>query len=167
MHAEQLAVLRIEDQLDESFGLTGGEGAAAGAEGELADADLAELLARFFLGQTHAGDLRVRVSAAGDEAVIDRVVSDAEDALDAVDGLVVRDVGEVGMAVAGHRTFRRPVQCDAIADGPDVFQVGLVVGRDLDALAVHFQADFRIDQARRIGGDAGSDEQDVGFDRSP
>ena len=35
VHAEQLAVLAVEDQLDEAVGLARGQGAAAGAEGNL------------------------------------------------------------------------------------------------------------------------------------
>ena len=46
--AEQLAVLGVEDQLDEAVGLARRQRAAADAEGELADLDLAAVLSRAF-----------------------------------------------------------------------------------------------------------------------
>src|SRR4026207_2279184 len=56
-----------------------------------------------------------------------------EDVLAEVPRLVVRDVREVRVAVAGHRLLLRPMDADAVADGPDGFDVGAVFRIDLDA----------------------------------
>ena len=70
--AEEFAVLGVEDELDEAFGFVGGDGAAAGHEGEAADADLVAGLTRGFFGQADAGDAGLGVGAAGDVGVVDR-----------------------------------------------------------------------------------------------
>jgi hypothetical protein len=126
--AEEGAVFGVEDEFDEAVGLSGGEGAAGGGEGEFADFELAALFAELSFGEADAGDLGVGVGAGGDEAVVDGVVGEAGDAFDAIDGFVVGDVGEVGVAEAGEGGVGGEVDGGAIADGKDVGEVGLEVG---------------------------------------
>src|SRR6185503_11536598 len=121
-------------------------------------------LAGPLLRVAHGGDLRVGVGAAGDETVIDLVVVVAADPLDAEDGLVVGDVGEVGVAVAAHRHVGRPVHVDAVADGPDVLQVGAVLVVGLDSAALDLELGFGDGDAVGVAGDADRDEDDVGVD---
>ena len=64
--AQDLAACGVGDDLDLAVGLAQRLGLAVGAEGELADADLAPALARLRLGLADRGDLRrcCRCSAA-------------------------------------------------------------------------------------------------------
>ena len=60
VHAENLVVLLVEDDLDESFGLARDSRAGEDAELERADLDLVAARLRFLLGQADAADLRDR-----------------------------------------------------------------------------------------------------------
>ena len=143
--AQELAVLGVEDQLDEPLGLVGGQGPAAELERELADADLVAGLARGLLRQPDAGDARVGVGAAGDRRVVHRAVGEPAEPLDAADRLVVRDV-------------RQPGRADHVADRVDprhardipVLRVGLDVV--LEDLHLHVVGEEALDVAQHADG---------------
>jgi hypothetical protein len=162
--AEQLAVFRVEDEFDEAFGFTGGQCAAAGAEGEFTDFDLAVFGSQFLFGSTHGGDLGVRIGAGGDVAIINGMGVQATDALDAIDRFVVGDVGEIGVAIAGHRIALRPIEGDAVADGVNVFEIGAKIGGGFDAVLEDFELAAGGEEFVSVAGDADGDKAGVGFD---
>lgn len=104
------------------------------------------------------------VGAAGDVAVVDVVAAGAADALDDKDRLVMRDVGQVGMAHAFLGMAGGEIEVDAVADGPDVVDAGPEIGRDADAVLDDVELDGRRGEVFRGVGDADGNEDDLGVD---
>ncbi len=117
--AEDLARVRVGDDLQLAVDLAQRLGLAVGAEGELADVDLAPVLARLRLGLAERGDLRVAVGAARDRVVVDRHRLVLGDRLRRQFGLRVGGVGQRELA-------------DDVADRVDARHAGLHVLVDGD-----------------------------------
>ena len=116
--AEDLAVLGVDDELDDAvFVVVDGRPADA-AEFLLADLDVVAGLLGRRLGEADAGDLRVAEGGAGDQVLVDRVGLDAGRVLDRDDALLGGLVGErlgvdevadrVDLRVRGRAGTRRP-----------------------------------------------------------
>ncbi len=106
----------------------------------------------------------MRVGAAGDVLVVDRVVRVAEDPLDTVHRLVVRNVREVRVTIPAHRVLLFKVQADAVTHGPHVLDVRLVRRRDLHAALEQLKLRIRANQAVGVADHPHGDEHHVGVD---
>ena len=79
VHAENLAVVRVANDLDEAFVLADDRGARVGGEGELADLDVVSRFARLGFRQADAADFRMAIGRAGNALGIDRLAGLAGD----------------------------------------------------------------------------------------
>ena len=77
--AENLVVLPIRNNLDESLGLVGHLGPREHAERKAPDADIVAALHGFLFGKTHAADFRIAVGAARHMTVVERARLAASD----------------------------------------------------------------------------------------
>ena len=147
VRANDLTVRFAVDDFDEAFRLTCRQGFAAGLVGEFADLVFEALLLRGALGETNAGNLRMAVGAAWEDADLLGLVL-GKHAFDSLDGLVAGDVGE-------------PRWPDDVAGAVDAFDVGFVAVVGVEPAAV---AELQFDAAGQHGGDADGDEGYVGLD---
>src|SRR5687767_2273114 len=153
VHAENLVVLLVEDDLDEALGLAGHAGPREHAELELAGLHLEAALLRLLLGQADAADLRVAVRAARHLVVVDRTVLLAGDPLGQDDALGRGEMRELWMSGL--------LEGDDVADRRDTLDVRLERAVHLDVPAVHLQTCLFGAQAARHGSATDRHEQDL------
>src|ERR1044072_481485 len=134
--AEDLAVLRVDDELDQAVFVVVDGGAADRPQLQLPDLDLVPGLLRRRLGEADAGDLRVAEGGAGDEVLVDRVGWLSGGVLD-------RDHALLG-GLVGER-----LGVDQVADRVDLRVRGAAVLVDFD-LAVLLQLDARLGEAQAL-----------------
>ncbi len=151
--AEDLAVLGVDDELDQAVFVVVDGRAADPAELLLADLDVVARLLRRRLGQADAGDLRVAEGGAGDQVLVDRVGLGAGRVLDRDDALLGGLVGE-------------RLGVDQVADRVDLRVRGPLVLVDLD-LAVLLELDPGLVEAQAldVGGAAAGDAEVVDLGR--
>ena len=152
--AEDLAVLGVDDELDQAVFVVVDGRAADAAELQLADLDVVPGLLRRRLGEADAGDLRVAEGGAGDEVLVDRVGLGAGGVLDRDDALLGGLVGE-------------RLGVDQVADRVDLRVRGAAVLVDLD-LAVLLQLDPGLLEAEAldVGAAAAGDAEVVDLGRT-
>ena len=78
--------------------------------------------------------------------------------------LVMGDVRQIRMPITGHRRLLRPMDRYAIADRPDVFEIGAILVIDLHAILEQLELRLRRDKSIDRAGNADGDEHDVGLD---
>ena len=151
--AEDLAVLGVDDELDQAVFVVVDGRAADAAELLLADLDVVPGLLRGGLGEPDAGDLRVAEGRAGDQVLVDRVGLGAGGVLDRDDALLGGLVGE-------------RLGVDEVADRVDLRVRGPLVLVDLD-LAVLLQLDPGLVEAEAldVGAAAAGDAEVVDLGR--
>ena len=98
VHAEDLVVFLVEDDLDEAFDFAGNPRARQDAELEAAGLDLVPAGLRFFLRQADAANFGIAVCAARYLVVVDRAELLTRDSLGQRDALRRREVRELRMA---------------------------------------------------------------------
>ena len=154
VHAEDLVVLLLGDDLHEAFDLVGDAGAGQDAELERADLHVVAALARLPLGQADAADLRIAVGAAGHLVVVDGPELLAGDPFGERDALGRRQMRELRVP--------RLVERDDVADRGDAGHAGLEPLVDVHVAALEPQARLLGAEAGRHRAAAGRDEQILG-----
>ncbi len=134
--AEQLAALRIAEQLDESGGFIQPQGFAVGPEGELARLDLVAAFLGLRFGKAEGGHLRMAIGRSRHHLIVQGDRLDPGDVLRADDPLGGGDMSE--HQLGGH-----------VADRPDALDVRSHALVDLDRAAV-VQCDADIFQAESL-----------------
>ena len=144
--AEDLAVLGVDDELDEAVFVVVDGRAADPAELLLADLDVVARLLRRRLGEADAGDLGMAEGGAGDQVLVDRVGRLAGGVLDRDDPLLGGLVGErLGVDQVADRVDLR------VRGPPVLVDLDLAVLLELDPGLVQAQA---LDVGRAAAGDA-------------
>ena len=136
-----------EEDFDEAFAFTDGEGFTAGHEGEFADFEFEAFLLRGAFGQADAGYLRFAVGATGEDVHFAWRFT-GEHAFDRLDGLKAGHVGEPGGS-------------DDVAGGVDAAQGGFVFVVRLDPA---FGVEFDLESFGHEWGHTDGDEGDGGFE---
>ena len=150
MHAENLVVLFLGDDLHETVGLAGHAGARQRAEREIPDAHVMPLRLRLGFRQPDAADFRFGIGAARHVVVVDRLDLVARDALREHDAFHRRDVRELVV---------RPAHRDHIADRRDAGHVRLEQLIDHDVAAIHLDAELLRVETFSDRAAAGRDQQ--------
>src|SRR5579863_9373303 len=153
VHAQDLAILLIGDDLDEAVVLAQDRGLAVGQERKLPDLDLVSLGSRLRFGETDAADAGFGVGRAGDAIPVDRrrrLTGNVRDGHHALGGSDVRQL-------------RRPG--DDIADGVHAGLAGALHLVHFDEAAVQLDAGSFEADVLGIGLAPDGDEKRFGFDR--